>query len=206
MEGLLGIIVAILWIVVPAVLKHKQRESQQQAAREQAKQRALQGQPAAAEPAQQVRRAAASLQSIEQRRLEEVRRAQQAARSRPAADVSREGVSLGEGASAYETRVPLRPTERAARSEVTSTLTELQTSARHTVEASSLTGHAHEETSMTGLEEECPPELRHASPAYARAAEKTGAAHILLMDGSALQNSIVMAEILGPCAALRECE
>lgn len=196
MEALI-IIASILWVVIPIILKYKQRDAREAAAREQAKQRALQtrqGQPQGAQR-----------QTLSQAQWQQM----QAAQRRPnaiGAYVPQEGESLGEGDLTRDSRMPIQPSETMPGATVGSSLTEIRSSTKHAVEASSLTGHAHEETSMTGEEEECPPELKRAEIAPARSLSDTGVMHISSLDIYALQNSIVMAEILGPCVALREAE
>ncbi|MDD3921388.1 MAG: hypothetical protein PHO41_09485 [Eubacteriales bacterium] len=75
---------------------------------------------------------------------------------------------------------------------------------RHTLEASSVTGHAHAETSMTGLESDadCPTEPADAVRA-GNAASYTFGARALSFDRDAVVNGILYAEILGKPKALR---
>ncbi|MEL7603582.1 MAG: hypothetical protein AAGU77_10550 [Bacillota bacterium] len=72
---------------------------------------------------------------------------------------------------------------------------------RHTLEASSLTGHAHTETGMSGSQEPCPPAAQIVK-APQLAAVKAGPA-ALMGDRNALAQAIIVSEILGKPKALR---
>ena len=80
-------------------------------------------------------------------------------------------------AEAKETVPAARP-RRVAKETVRSSLKQIDSSVgHHNVEASSISGHSHQETSLTGIEETCQPEPRRpaAKPAAASAAPgKTG--------------------------------
>jgi hypothetical protein len=72
---------------------------------------------------------------------------------------------------------------------------------RHTLEASSLTGHAHTETGMSGSQEPCPPAAQSVkAPQFT--AVKVGPA-ALMGDRNALAQAIIVSEILGKPKALR---
>ena len=81
-------------------------------------------------------------------------------------------------------------------------LTKPVSSERHTLEASQLTGHAHEETSMTGFTEECEPSGKPKRAPLAAAAEvaPASAPRLTVED---LRRAVVLTEILGKPRALR---
>lgn len=78
---------------------------------------------------------------------------------------------------------------------------------RHTLESSLLTGHAHTESSIDGVYEECPPELAVAvdttAVGEAQAISNGNSLGQLLQNKNALAQGIVLYEILGKPKALR---
>lgn len=75
---------------------------------------------------------------------------------------------------------------------------------RHTLEASSLTGHAHTESSMTVAPEHCPPEaVRAAAIVSAHAPAIPAALARLSTDQNAVMQAILYSEILGKPKAMR---
>ena len=72
---------------------------------------------------------------------------------------------------------------------------------RHTLEASSVTGHAHTESSMSGEQEPCPPGMQGV-PVSRKTSPKTGIA-ALMTDKDALRQAVLYSEILGKPKALR---
>ena len=83
-----------------------------------------------------------------------------------------------------------------------SQLTEINdTASKHVVEASSISGHAHEETSMAGVTVDCAPErTRHDSPAPSPVAVPRTAFSWNPEDARA---GLILAEIMGRPKALR---
>lgn len=84
-------------------------------------------------------------------------------------------------------------------------LTEISATSRHSLEASSITGHAHEETSMSGLEEDCASttdrkRVLSSAPAIVSLG---GGGMRLSMDVNAVRSAIIYSEILGKPKALR---
>lgn len=87
-------------------------------------------------------------------------------------------------------------------SAVKTTLTEKGTTITHTVTVSSESGHAHEETSASGVTQDCPPEKAPVKQTAASIPVATESAFV--WDAGAARSGLVMAEILGPCLALRD--
>ncbi len=81
-------------------------------------------------------------------------------------------------------------------------LTKPVSTERHTLEASQLTGHAHEETSMTGFDEACEPAAKPKRAPLAAAAEEAPAA-VPRLSVQDLRRAVVLSEILGKPRALR---
>ena len=91
---------------------------------------------------------------------------------------------------------------------ISSNLTQIGETKRHELEASFITGHAHEETSMTGVQKDCASTAKKVSVEAARAATVTSAvqpvsAMGLRFDAEAVRNGIIYAEILDKPKALR---
>ena len=91
------------------------------------------------------------------------------------------------------------PTSRTQVS-ISSNLTEIQSTEQHRLSPSYRTGHAHQETSMSGFEENCPPTL---SPAAAAAARQSAAPAAFSWDQNAVLSGLIYSEILGKPKALR---
>ncbi len=184
------IFLALIWIVVPIIVKKKQQEARERAARERAA----------------------------------MQRAAQAKTQQPAPKATRTGpiaptVHPTVGPSAFDSPEgpfsrSVSPEGRASREEGTpahtlgtllttkeSTLKQIHESPQHVVEASSISGHAHEETSMTGIRPPCPPDAQTAPKPPSSA--PGGEAGFVWRQNEVL-SGIVMAEILGPCVAMRE--
>ncbi len=193
MPTTLFIILAIVWIVIPIIAKKKQQQAkaaaeQQRAARQRAQQSATQ-QPAAKQP------------------MRTTPVAPRVAPSRPASHPSFEGVGTRQGN--YGPIVEgVAPHDIESRlSQVDSTLKEAKKSITHTVTASSLSGHAHQETSATGIQKECPPDEVLAAQAVqaARAAQAYASGEsAFVWNVSDARAGLVMAEVLGPCLAMRD--
>lgn len=171
------ILLAIFWVIIPIAAKNSQKKAK-----------------AEEERLRNLRKQAPQPQS-----------AQQPMRTTPIAPkvfASMEGRGSYEGADG-----PVFEGEK--RREVTSnltnaktTLTEKSTSITHTVTVSGESGHAHEESSASGIVQECPPEKTPAKQTTAPTPSKTESAYV--WDVEAARSGLVMAEILGPCLALRD--
>ena len=177
-------LLVIFWVVIPIIAKNSQKKAKAEAER----QRAMRQQ--APQP----------------------QRAQQPVRTTPIAPTVRptqatvlassEGAASQEGydGSTFEGELPheVKPDLATAKS----TLTEAKTSITHTVTVSSESGHAHEETSASGVEAECPPDK---APAKQTAQQAQGRVeNAFTWDVQSVRNGLVMAEILGPCLAVRD--
>ena len=185
------IILAIVWVVIPILAKSKQKQAKEQAERERlAHQRAAQ---------------AAALQQAERaRNTAPLRTAPLTPSVRPSQSSfspSFEGVgslegkdgAVFEGEEAHEVETTLKT--------VQSSLTQLNVSSDHEVTPSSVSGHTHEETSMSGVDASCPPEK---APAAQVAAASPSAESAFVWDPANARSGLVLAEVLGPCLAMRE--
>ncbi len=186
------IILAIVWVVIPILAKSKQKQAKEQAERERLeRQRAAQ-----AAVAQQAQNARATTQVRTAPLTPSVRPTQASVVS------SSEGTGSQEGMPGAVLQGELTHSVSTNLTEVQSTLTQLNVSSDHEVKPSSESSHAHEETSMNGLDASCPPEKR--SPAQVAAAAPDAAPSAFVWNPAGVRNGLVMAEILGPCVALRE--
>ena len=177
-------LLVIFWVVIPIIAKNSQKKAKAEAER----QRAMRQQ--APQP----------------------QRAQQPVRTTPIAPTVRptqatvlassEGAASQEGydGSTFEGELPheARPDLATAKS----TLTEAKTSITHTVTVSSESGHAHEETSASGILADCPPDKTPAKQATQQAQGRFDNA--FTWDVQSVRSGLVMAEILGPCLAVRD--
>ena len=177
-------LLVIFWVVIPIIAKNSQKKAKAEAER----QRAMRQQ--APQP----------------------QRAQQSVRTTPLAPTVRptqatvlassEGAASQEGydGSTFEGELPheARPDLATAKS----TLTEAKTSITHTVTVSSESGHAHEETSASGILADCPPDKTPAKQATQQAQGRFDNA--FTWDVQSVRSGLVMAEILGPCLAVRD--
>ncbi len=96
---------------------------------------------------------------------------------------------------------------KSAKQSVKSTLKQIDASVgHHNVEASSISGHSHQETSMTGIEEECAP-ISPASKGRSSTAPSSTASvpHVSFpkLDQKNLREGIILAEILGKPKSLK---
>ena len=177
-------LLVIFWVVIPIIAKNSQKKAKAEAER----QRAMRQQ--APQP----------------------QRAQQPVRTTPIAPTVRptqatvlassEGAASQEGydGSTFEGELPheVKPDLATAKS----TLTEAKTSITHTVTVSSESGHAHEETSASGVAADCPPDK---APAKQTPQQAQGPfENAFTWDVQSVRNGLVMAEILGPCLAVRD--
>ena len=177
------IILAILWIIIPIAMKKKQQQSKadeerQRAARERAPQPAVQARP------QQPMRTTPLTPSV-----------------RPVMQNSFEGFGSTEGTSTGSFEGEPAHDVTSNLTQVKSSLTEARSSITHTVTVSSESGHAHEETSASGIEADCPPGKTSIDLTVPSVQTNEGA---YLWDVTQARAGLVMAEILGPCLALRD--
>ena len=177
-------LLVIFWVVIPIIAKNSQKKAKAEAER----QRAMRQQ--APQP----------------------QRAQQPVRTTPIAPTVRptqatvlassEGAASQEGydGSTFEGELPheVKPDLATAKS----TLTEAKTSITHTVTVSSESGHAHEETSASGIAADCPPDKAPAKQTPQQA--QSPFENAFTWDVQSVRNGLVMAEILGPCLAVRD--
>ena len=184
METIL-IILAIIWVIVPIAAKKKQQDAKAAAERERV---ARQNAPKATAP-----------------QPSQVRTAPLAPTVRPTMQASFEGTASQEGNFSGSMEGTSRKGASVDLREAKSTLTESMNYMTHTVSFSGESGHAHEENSMTGLDDSCPPEkapVHQAAQTTQTASAVSGSAFV--WNVNAVRNGLVMAEILGPCLALRD--
>ena len=173
------IIIIIAWVIIPIIAKKKQQQAKEQAAREQAaRQRAAQ---------------AATQQRVQQ----PVRTAPIAPTVRTSVQSSFEGAASSEGYGSKDEGAPAHQIGSTLHGKTT-TLKQIRVDPEHVVRATSESGHTHEETSMTGIEKDCPPDATPAVTAGAGAPESA-----FVWDVSQARSGLVLAEVLGPCLALR---
>ena len=194
METIL-IIIAIVWVVIPILAKSKQKQAKEQAERERLeRQRAAQ-----AAALQQTARARSTTPLRTLPLTPNVRPT-----SQPSFTPSVEGMgslegrdgAVFEGEAAHEVATTLK--------EARTSLTQLNVSSDHEVTPSSISGHAHEETSMSGLDSSCPPGKMPATQPLPANATPDSAPSAFVWNQAGVRNGLVMAEILGPCVAMRE--
>ncbi|HWP22517.1 MAG TPA: hypothetical protein VN417_07185 [Candidatus Cryosericum sp.] len=174
------VIIIIAWIVIPILAKKKQQQAKEQAAREQAaRQRAAQA--ASQQRAQQPVRTASITPSV-----------------RTSMQSSFEGTASSEGYGSNDEGKPARQIETTL-TDKTTTLQQIRVDPEHVVRASSESGHVHEEASMTGVEKECAPDAKPTAAAGVSAAPESA----FVWDVSQVRNGLILAEVLGPCLALR---
>ncbi len=94
---------------------------------------------------------------------------------------------------------------RSAKQSVKSTLKQIDASVgHHNVEASSISGHSHQETSMTGIVEECAPispaPKKHSAPSTTASVPQLS---FPKLDQKNLREGIILAEILGKPKSLK---
>lgn len=179
------ILLAIFWIIIPMAAKNSQKKAKAEAER----QRALRQQ--APQPLQ-----------AQQNEPQRMRTTPLAPSLQTPVQASFEGVGSTEGTSGHMAQGSYGRKHVLNLDEAQSTLTELRASATHTVTASSEKGHAHEETSLTGILTDCPPDQTPAKPSMPIAS--TSSESVFLWDVEAARSGLVMAEILGPCLANRD--
>ncbi|MCE5190033.1 MAG: hypothetical protein LLF75_12755 [Eubacteriales bacterium] len=188
------IILAIVWVVIPVLVKSKQKQAKEQAERERlARQRAAQA------PLQQVERARSVAQPVRTSPLTpNVGTSSSRTPSSGEGWGSLEGRDgpVFEGEEAHEVATTLKT--------VQSSLTQLNVSVDHEVTPSGVSGHAHQETSLSGVDTSCPPEKAPATQPAPSVAAAVSADSAFVWNPADARSGLVMAEILGPCLALRE--
>ena len=179
------ILLVIFWVVIPIVAKNSQKKAKEEAERLRA-----------------ARRQAPQPQRAQQQPMRTTPLSPTVRPTQVTVMASREGTASQEGydGSTFEGELPheVEPDLATAKS----TLTEARTSITHTVTVSSESGHAHEETSMSGVTADCPPEKAPAKQTQAPAPSASATA--FTWDVQSVRNGLVMAEILGPCLAQRD--
>lgn len=185
------ILVLIGWVVLTAVGKKKKAEAQE------AERRHRQAEAAARAEAAQGSVASAPAPAAVPKTAYEVFPRQAPPMRTPAPAPA--------PAQARAQRAPVRPglqPTAGTQAPVKSRLTDISANVtKHVVEASSVSGHAHEETSLTGVRAECEPEQARRASAPATAAPAAGTP--FHWDAGAVRSGVVMAEILGKPKALR---
>ncbi len=178
------ILLVIFWVVIPIVAKNSQKKMKEEAER----QRAARQQAPQPQRAQQPMRTTPIAPTVRPAQVSVM--------------ASREGTASQEGydGSTFEGELPHEV--KADLATAKSTLTDAMTSITHTVTVSSESGHAHEETSATGIQANCPPDKAPAK----QTAQKTqpAADSAFTWNVEAARSGLVMAEILGPCLAQRD--
>ena len=177
-------LLVIFWVVIPIIAKNSQKKAKAEAER----QRAMRQQAPQPQRAQQPMRTTPLAPTV--------RPTQVIGMASSEGSASQEGYdgSTFEGELPHEARPDLATAK--------STLTEAKTSITHTVTVSSESGHAHEETSASGILADCPPDKTPAKQATQQAQGRFDNA--FTWDVQSVRSGLVMAEILGPCLALRD--
>ena len=177
-------LLVIFWVVIPIIAKNSQKKAKAEAER----QRAMRQQAPQPQRAQQPMRTTPLALTV--------RPTQVIGMASSEGSASQEGYdgSTFEGELPHEARPDLATAK--------STLTEAKTSITHTVTVSSESGHAHEETSASGILADCPPDKTPAKQATQQAQGRFDNA--FTWDVQSVRSGLVMAEILGPCLAVRD--
>jgi len=178
------LLLVIFWVVIPILAKN----SQKKAKAEEERRRAMRQQAPQPQRAQQPMRTTPIAPTV--------RPSQQSAYQSTEGIGSQEGYdgAVFQGEKPHEVTIDLATAK--------STLTEAKTSITHTVTVSSESGHAHEESSASGVAADCPPEKAPAKQTAAAAPVKAESAFV--WDANAVRSGLVMGEILGPCLANRD--
>lgn len=178
------ILLVIFWVIIPIAAKN----SQKKAKAEEERKRLMRQQAPQPQRAQQPMRTAPIAPSV-----------------RPAQSMvyeSMEGKGSLQGKDGPVFEGEKRHEAKSNLSAVKTTLTEKSTTITHTVTVSSESGHAHEETSASGVVQDCPPDKAPVKQTAAPIAVAPESAFV--WDTEAARSGLVMAEILGPCLALRD--
>lgn len=194
----LFILVAIVWVVIGAAGNKKKQQARAEAEKQAAAQRQ---QPASAAPPQPRPAAPFSPYFPDAQRPapQPARPASQPQRPAPTQAMSQPRMQQVP-ASRMQQGMQEGPASR-MQTGPASTLTELKQTQRHTLVPSDRSGHAHQETSMTGFEPDCPPETRAA--AVSAASRAYAGMPAFSWNPNAVLNGMVYAEILSKPKALR---
>lgn len=180
---ILAILGIVAWVILSAVSKKKKQEAK--AARENAAQEdAAPSRPAPAQPSRPVQK-----KTQEQTPFDPYFSAKTADAPSPSAPVPAQH----------------KPIQATMQRPLTSQLTEIaEHASSHVVEASSISGHAHEETSMSGIAADCKPEphKKRSAPATVPA-PAAASASAFSWDPADARNGLILAEIMGKPKALR---
>ncbi len=181
MQGIIFVI-AILWVVFGAIVKKKQNDAQQAAARERARRQA-------------------ALDAERQRAGAEQ------AKTRVAPQPIRPSVVLHDEPAPQTPRLSV-PAEGDGR-RIPAAQMRLRTEAEHVVRATSEGGHTHTESSITSVSAPCAPDaITHSveTAAHVGADRQTDSQteNPFVWDQNAVLSGLVMSEILGKPLALRE--
>ena len=178
-------LLVIFWVVIPIIAKNSQKKAKAEEERRRA-----------------MRQQAPQPQRAQQQPMQTTPIAPTVRPTQATVLASSEGAASQEGydGSTFEGELPheARPDLATAKS----TLTEAKTSITHTVTVSSESGHAHEETSASGILADCPPDKTPAKQATQQAQGRVDNA--FTWDVQSVRSGLVMAEILGPCLAVRD--
>jgi hypothetical protein len=179
------ILLVIFWVIIPIIAKNSQKKAK---AAEEERRRAMRQQAPQPQRAPQPMRTAPIAPTVRPTQV--------------TISASGEGSASQEGfdGTTFEGELPhdVKPDLSTAKS----TLTEAKTSITHSVTVSSESGHAHEESSASGIAADCPPEKAPAKQAPAATPKQADSAFV--WDVNAARTGLVMGEILGPCLALRD--
>ena len=207
---IIGLILYVLFSILGRNRQKQQKAAQREAERNVAARRAAgqqagtpsaQGpgmaQPARPQPARAAQYRPAAAPSV---------RPAAAPSVRPAAASIEEGAGTSVSADAsMEGMDPAAPGAR-LRTELGTSLSQIRETTRHALESSALTGHAHEETSMSGAQPECPTDATRSAVRAADApagALAPGRPLTLSWNVPAVRAGFLYAEILGKPKALR---
>lgn len=190
------ILAVIVWIVSSAVSKKKKREAE--ATRQQAQQETAAPRQGAA-PQPQYKPAPHPQQERPQQQVQPV--------FDPYYSAAEQTVPVPH--PAQHTGAPTRmagPVQARVRQSMTSQLTQIQQSAgSHVIEASSISGHAHEESSLTGITQDCgPATVRPWANQQPGTVPATTSPSAFCWNSKDVRNGLVLAEILGKPKALRK--
>ncbi len=113
---------------------------------------------------------------------------------------------LFDEADAKEKAPAARHSRKTAKETVRSSLRQIDASVgHHNVEASSISGHTHQETSLTGVQENCEPEPRPVAvkPAAASKTSSPSKPSMPVLNPGTIREGVILAEILGKPKALK---
>ncbi len=199
---ILGLILYVVFAILGRSRQKQQKEAQREASRNVAA-RGAEQKPATAPAAQ--RPVAQPMRQQPVQTTLKPRVAVSPPAPAAAAPVSMEGVGIPPIGTSTEGMDPSAPGAR-MRTDIASRLSQIRETTRHTLESSSITGHSHEETSISGVQPNCPSDAAR-SPAQSTVPRSTAPIPArnpaLFWDASSVRAGILYAEILGKPKALR---